>query len=505
MSLSRRLALIHRELADLIAEHAPDEGAVEETFVNRDPRSALKLGQARGVALAALALAGLHVAEYAANLVKKTVVGVGHAEKPQVAMMVKMLLPTSKRAAPTPPTRWRWRSATRSTAARGQGRGVIGKLEGPASTVLDADGLILDVGGVGYLVAASARTLRGLPGVGEAVSLHIETQVREDAIRLFGFLTEAERDWFRLLQGVQGVGAKVALGILGALPGDALAQAIARQDKAMMARAPGVGPKLAARLVLELKDKAPAWRRWFRDACAGAGVDAEGRRGRGAGSDRPRLWAPAGDRSGRQGAESARRGGGHGGPDPRRAEGTRAMSAPEPAPSAEPRRRFFLPMLGLVLLFLVLGPAVGGAVFVPLAMLAEAETQAATHMGWIAGLIGHAVVLIPAYLLGALPAAAAGLAFALYDAWAPPGAPRALGAALIGAVFAHLLYLLLLSAGGAVGGWIEGEFSGAGEVVTEWTAGEFDASLYHALIASGAIAAFACAAAAGLLGLTTRP
>jgi crossover junction endodeoxyribonuclease RuvC len=93
--LSRRLAFIHRELADLIAEHAPQEGAVEETFVNRDPRSALKLGQARGVALAALALAGLEVAEYAANLVKKTVVGVGHAEKKQVAMMVKMLLPAS--------------------------------------------------------------------------------------------------------------------------------------------------------------------------------------------------------------------------------------------------------------------------------------------------------------------------------------------------------------------------------------------------------------------------
>jgi crossover junction endodeoxyribonuclease RuvC len=93
--LAQRLAFIHRELSDLIAEHAPDEGAVEETFVNRDPRSALKLGQARGVAIAALALAGLNVAEYAANLVKKTVVGVGHAEKPQVQMMVKMLLPTS--------------------------------------------------------------------------------------------------------------------------------------------------------------------------------------------------------------------------------------------------------------------------------------------------------------------------------------------------------------------------------------------------------------------------
>ena len=134
---------------------------------------------------------------------------------------------------------------------------MIGKLKGRVDSI-DEDGLIVDVGGVGYLVAASARTLRGLPGLGEAVSLHIETQVREDAIRLFGFLTPGERDWFRLLQSVQGVGAKVALGILGALPGEALAAAIARQDKAMMARAPGVGPKLAARLVLELKDKAAA-------------------------------------------------------------------------------------------------------------------------------------------------------------------------------------------------------------------------------------------------------
>ena len=95
LPLSTRLAFIHRELSDLIAEHAPEEGAVEETFVNRDPRSALKLGQARGAALAALAVAGLNVSEYAANLVKKTVVGVGHAEKQQVGMMVKMLLPAS--------------------------------------------------------------------------------------------------------------------------------------------------------------------------------------------------------------------------------------------------------------------------------------------------------------------------------------------------------------------------------------------------------------------------
>ncbi len=135
---------------------------------------------------------------------------------------------------------------------------MIGKLKGVVDDV-GGDELILDVNGVGYVVAASARTLRALPAVGEAATLHIETQVREDAIRLFGFLTEAERDWFRLLQSVQGVGAKVALGILGALSGEALSAAIAHQDKAMMARAPGVGPKLAARLVLELKDKAPAY------------------------------------------------------------------------------------------------------------------------------------------------------------------------------------------------------------------------------------------------------
>jgi crossover junction endodeoxyribonuclease RuvC len=99
-SLADRLAAIHRALIALIEAERPDEAAIEETFVNRDPQSALKLGQARGVALAAPALLGLTVAEYAANVVKKTIVGVGHAEKTQVAMMVKMLLPTSRVASP---------------------------------------------------------------------------------------------------------------------------------------------------------------------------------------------------------------------------------------------------------------------------------------------------------------------------------------------------------------------------------------------------------------------
>jgi Holliday junction DNA helicase RuvA len=112
---------------------------------------------------------------------------------------------------------------------------MIGKLKGILDSV-DEEGLIIDVNGVGYVVAASARTLRNLPAVGQATILHIETQVREDAIRLFGFLTEGERDWFRLLQSVQGVGAKVALAILGVLSAAELSGAIAAQDKIRVAR-----------------------------------------------------------------------------------------------------------------------------------------------------------------------------------------------------------------------------------------------------------------------------
>jgi Holliday junction DNA helicase RuvA len=134
---------------------------------------------------------------------------------------------------------------------------MIGKLSGIIDSFGD-DYLILDVNGVGYVVTCSSRTLQRLPARGEAASLAIETQVREDAIRLFGFTSDAERDWFRLLQSVQGVGAKVALAILGILSAGELATVIGTQDKASVARAPGVGPKLAARIVAELKDKAPA-------------------------------------------------------------------------------------------------------------------------------------------------------------------------------------------------------------------------------------------------------
>jgi len=135
---------------------------------------------------------------------------------------------------------------------------MIGKLKG----VVDSQGedfVILDVHGVGYIVHCSARTLQRLPPTGEAAALTIETQVREDSIKLFGFSSDVERDWFRLLQSVQGVGAKVALAVQSILGPAELATAIACQDKAAFARAPGVGPRLAARITAELKDKAPAF------------------------------------------------------------------------------------------------------------------------------------------------------------------------------------------------------------------------------------------------------
>ena len=135
---------------------------------------------------------------------------------------------------------------------------MIGKLKG----IIDSYGedcIILDVNGVGYLVHCSARTLQELPAVGQAATLSIETHVREDQLRLFGFASDLEREWFRLLQTVQGVGAKVALSVLGTLKPADLAGAIAMRDKAMVARAPGVGPKVAERIVTELKDRAPAY------------------------------------------------------------------------------------------------------------------------------------------------------------------------------------------------------------------------------------------------------
>ena len=134
---------------------------------------------------------------------------------------------------------------------------MIGKLKGTVDEIAE-DHAVVDVHGVGYVAYCSGRTLAKL-AVGEAAVLHIETYVREDVLRLYGFATRLEREWFRLLQSEQGVGAKVALAVLSTLTTSDLANAVALQDKAMVARAPGIGPKVAQRIVSELKTKAPAF------------------------------------------------------------------------------------------------------------------------------------------------------------------------------------------------------------------------------------------------------
>ena len=131
---------------------------------------------------------------------------------------------------------------------------MIARLTGSLAEA-GADSAVIDVGGVGYLVQASTRTLAAIGPVGGSVMLFTDMQVREDAITLFGFGSAGERDWFRLLTGVQGVGGRVALAILSVLDPADLSRAVASGDKAMIARAQGVGPKLAQRIAMELKDK----------------------------------------------------------------------------------------------------------------------------------------------------------------------------------------------------------------------------------------------------------
>ncbi len=135
---------------------------------------------------------------------------------------------------------------------------MIGKLKGRIDS-FGADWLIIDVGGVGYHVNCSSKTLAALPAAGEFAELHTEMLVSQDMIRLVGFASIIEREWFRLLQTVQGVGTRVALAILSKLSAAEIGTAIALQDKPMFGRAPGVGKKLAERIVLELKDKVPAY------------------------------------------------------------------------------------------------------------------------------------------------------------------------------------------------------------------------------------------------------
>lgn len=208
---------------------------------------------------------------------------------------------------------------------------MIGKLKGVVDS-FGEDFVILDVSGVGYIVHCSARTLQRMPKVGEPASLSIETHVREDMIRLYGFRSDAEREWFRLLQTVQGVGARVALGVLSVMEPEALASAIATGDKGAISRAPGVGPRLAARLAAELKDKAPAFAPIDPALVALTGAVEDGAAPAGGGCRlRPgqsRLPAGPGRRRHRCGSQGCGRGRRGQGAHPARPARTRALTRP---------------------------------------------------------------------------------------------------------------------------------------------------------------------------------
>ena len=304
-------------------------------MINRNPGSSLKLGQARGVVLLAAAHAGLAVTEYASKTVKRAVVGTGAADKRQVAMMVRMLLPASGRVSGDAADalavalchahHQAGQARLAAALAARRCRALIARLRGRLDS-LGEDHAVIDVGGVGYLVVCSARTLAALPAAGEAVDLHVETQVRAESITLYGFREPAERVWFRLLQTVQGVGARVALGLLSVLAPDELARAVAAQDKAALARASGVGPRLAARIASELRERLvdlplPAA---AAHPLPGLGALAPAARRRcGLGADQPRLRPQRGPRRDRQGRRRPRRADRGRRPDPQRPQGPR--------------------------------------------------------------------------------------------------------------------------------------------------------------------------------------
>jgi Holliday junction DNA helicase RuvA len=245
LELPLRLRTIHAGLAAVIARLRPDVLAVEDLFHAVNARSALVLGHVRGVVLLAGADAGLPVSAFPPATVKVQVTGFGRAEKAQVAMMVSRILAIEEQAA----------GDARPPAHRAA-RLVIAHLRGRVLRKSPQE-VVVDVGGVGYRVAIPVSTFYRLGDEGTEVSLRVHTQVREDALALFGFFTAHEQDLFERLIQVAGVGPKLAVNILSGIEAAELAAALRGSDIARLTRVPGVGKKTAERLVVELKDKMP--------------------------------------------------------------------------------------------------------------------------------------------------------------------------------------------------------------------------------------------------------
>jgi Holliday junction DNA helicase RuvA len=267
--LERRLTKIHTRLCDLIAEHRPDAVAVEQLYFGQNARTAFAVGQARGVALLSAGMAGVPCFSYTPQQVKLAVCGAGPPPRTRCSAWSARCCacpstpsPTTRRtplpwpsATPTAPLFARpCRCPGRRPALAAESGAMIASVRGPVLLRRPGE-VVLDAGGVGYRLAVSAETLRAVPAAGREATLHSHLVVRDDAIQLYGFATEAERELFLMLIGVQGVGPKVALAVLSGGTPRELLNAIATGDSARFQAVPGIGKRTADRVIVELREK----------------------------------------------------------------------------------------------------------------------------------------------------------------------------------------------------------------------------------------------------------
>ena len=268
--MERRLVRIHEALRELIAWHEPKAMAIEEIYFGKNVRSAMAVGQACGVAMLAAAERGVGCFSYTPQAIKMAVCGSGAAGKRQVQRMVGTLLGPARAADPRPrrrrsggcdlprrrqrpPAGGRPRSR-RSQRARGADRPMIAAVRGEVM-VRRPDHVVIDAGGVGYRLAVSSETLKAVPAAGSDAFLHAELIAREDSLALYGFSSEEERDLFRLLITVSGVGPKVAIATLSGGSARDLLRAIAAGDAKRFQAVPGIGKRTAERIIVELREK----------------------------------------------------------------------------------------------------------------------------------------------------------------------------------------------------------------------------------------------------------
>ena len=244
----------------LLEEHRPQAVALEQLYFGQNVRTAFAVGQARGVAMLAAGQRGVECFSYTPQQVKGAVCGNGRAPKEQVGRMVAALLVARRAAAPRPRRRRaRGGRLPRQPRAAGAGAGgsraaMIDLLQGELA-VRGSDHVVVLCSGVGYRAAVSAQTLQRMPARGETVTLHTHLISREDALTLYGFHSEHERELFQMLLTVQAVGPKVALAVLSVTPPPELVAVLAAGDADRLRAVPGIGKRTAERIIVELREK----------------------------------------------------------------------------------------------------------------------------------------------------------------------------------------------------------------------------------------------------------